>query len=188
MGSILSTAVPDSQASRVLSRIVESDLSDPLALADRDGNDLEDQFESLLRGSPAEPSYRFPRQRARQLAAIAGRLYCRGTDITGHLEVGAPPIVLRRHMVSELCVGPKQASLFLRNSGFTSQVAIFDRHVWRYMIAAGLASDCIPPSRIGPYEEAESAFLYQAATLGVALAAFDRALWVVYRAMPSHYE
>jgi N-glycosylase/DNA lyase len=183
VGCVLATAVSDGQARRAASRLAITYLGQPEELRRSTMSALVTDFEGVLRGMPSEPSYRFPRQRARQLASMAADLYIGGPGIRARLDAAQSPARARRKLVEELGMGPKQASLFLRNAGFDDDLAVFDRHIWKYMWLMGLSTKLIPPSRLTPYEASEDVFRMQAVSIGIRVGSLDRALWIVYRAL-----
>src|SRR5712691_2286879 len=80
-------------------------------------------------------------------------------------------------------IGPKQASLFLRNIGFSVDIAILDVHVLRYMAMMGLKERCIEmiTSKLAHYEQIETVLRGHAAHAGYALGHMDLAIWIVMR-------
>jgi N-glycosylase/DNA lyase len=127
--------------------------------------------------------YRFPNSKAKQIAATASRLYRDGAGISILLGNTQCPKSVRRQLIELCCgVGPKQASLFLRNIGFSEDVAILDAHVIRYMELLGLVERYGPSmSSIRLYEQGEQSFRCHAANRGFTPATLDTAVWVVMR-------
>ena len=132
-------------------------------------------------------SYRFPTLRANQLASIrtavtqeAGTLKCllqsfqNASEARSWLVVNAPGI------------GPKQASMFLRNTCFSYDLAIIDRHVLDYMAAIGVYSK---KSRsifgLANYQKYEQTLVSHSAGMGVKVGLLDWAIWIVMRAAKS---
>ncbi len=78
--------------------------------------------------------------------------------------------------------GPKQASLFLRNIGYSAYVAVLDIHVLTYMSWIGLTDAPLKSvSTIKKYESSETTFIEHSHSLGYAPDHFDIAVWVVVR-------
>jgi N-glycosylase/DNA lyase len=79
-------------------------------------------------------------------------------------------------------VGPKQASMFLRNAVASYELAVIDRHVLHYMSAIELytatASDT---STINSYERCEHLLGRHAESLGHEVGLLDWAIWIVMR-------
>lgn len=127
--------------------------------------------------------YPFYRMRANQIRQAAERLYgCRQT-IRSFLDNARDTREARRLLASEVAgLGPKQASLFLRNIGYTEQVAVLDAHVLAYMNWVGLTEAPIKSiATVKKYEDLENRFLEHACSLGYAPDQFDLAVWVVVR-------
>jgi N-glycosylase/DNA lyase len=79
-------------------------------------------------------------------------------------------------------LGPKQASLFLRNIGYAAHVAVLDVHVLTYMSLVGLTEVPMKSvSTVRKYEALEDAFIKHAYSFGHAPDRFDLAVWVVLR-------
>jgi len=127
--------------------------------------------------------YRFPNVRASQIAAA----FCIVRDESGSLAELLDRYPDRQRARSWLVanipgVGPKQASMFLRNAVGSYDLAILDRHVLRYMRAIELCT--IPNSSvttIRQYERYEAQLQRHATTLGHAVGVLDWAIWIVMR-------
>ncbi len=127
--------------------------------------------------------YPFYRIRAKQLREAAERLYGRSKSIRGFLQDARDVRTARRLLTDEIAgIGPKQASLFLRNIGFAQHVAVLDVHVLAYMNWVGLTEKLfrsVPTIR--KYETLEDAFIQHACSLGCSPDRFDLAVWVVLK-------
>jgi N-glycosylase/DNA lyase len=78
--------------------------------------------------------------------------------------------------------GPKQASLFLRRIGFSSELAILDTHILDYLkIARGIAPKLSTLSSIMGYEKIEHEFVNIAAEFNHIVGNVDLAVWVTMR-------
>lgn len=127
--------------------------------------------------------YRFPRSRAALLVAALASIRERCGTLTGLVDA-ADPGAVRVFMVREVAgLGPKQASMFLRNVRMSYDMAIIDRHVVRYMVRTGLC-DMAPTnlSRLSVYEAYENILRRQASLLGYEVGVIDWAIWIVMRA------
>ena len=135
-------------------------------------------------GAPGEPGrYPFYRVRANQIRRAAERLYGSRDTLRSFLEDSGDIRDARRRLASEVSgLGPKQASLFLRNIGYAAHVAVLDIHVLTYMSWVGLTE---APIRAVPtmrkYEALEDAFIEHAYSFGYAPDRFDLAVWVVMK-------
>ena len=135
-------------------------------------------------GAPGEPGcYPFYRVRANQIRRAAERLYRSRDTLRSFLEDSHDLRDARRRLASEVSgLGPKQASLFLRNIGYAAHVAVLDIHVLTYMSWVGLTETpmrSIPTVR--KYEALEDAFIEHACSFGYTPDRFDLAVWVVVR-------
>jgi N-glycosylase/DNA lyase len=150
----------------------------------------EPDFEAIVGGVldgscaylPHSGSYRFPRARAQQLTRLRDSLAQR--SIGSRVKYRACAKDLRQQLVSELAgVGPKQASMFLRNSGITYDLAVLDVHVIRFMASQHLIVERQTTiSTLTAYESAERVAVEYARSLGYPVGIVDRAIWIVMRA------
>jgi N-glycosylase/DNA lyase len=138
---------------------------------------------SEAEGPGAQSRYPFFRMRASQIRHAAERLYGCGETIRAFLENSRDIRDARRRLASEVSgLGPKQASLFLRNIGYTAHIAVLDVHVLTYMSWVGLTDAPMKSvSTIRKYEALEDAFIEHAYSFGHAPDRFDLAVWVVLR-------
>ena len=127
--------------------------------------------------------YPFSRLRGKQIRSAAERLYGGSDTIRSFLEDSHGIRDARRRFASEVSgLGPKQASLFLRNIGYAVNVAVLDRHVLTYMSWVGLTEGRIRSiSTVQRYEALEDAFIEHAYSFGYAPDRFDLAVWVVVK-------
>ena len=127
--------------------------------------------------------YPFYRMRANQIRRAAEHLYGTRGSIRGVLNAVRDGRTARRLLAAEVSgLGPKQASLFLRNIGYTKRVAVLDVHVLTYMNWVGLTDTPIKSvSTVRKYETLEDAFIEHAWSFGSAPDRFDLAVWVVVK-------
>src|SRR5690348_14688695 len=125
IASILGSAVSFEQGIRALTLLDSAGLTNPPNRLINYQADLE----ACLRRA----RYRFPACRSQHIANTAKRIYGVNTSLRTVLLQFSDPITARRRLVT-LCVGlgPKQASLFLRNIGY-NDFAVLDRHVLAYL-------------------------------------------------------
>lgn len=127
--------------------------------------------------------YRFPSIRADQLASGFCTVYDEIGSLGELLSRYSEPRSARAWMVENIQgVGPKQASMFLRNIAVSYDLAIIDRHVLRYMHLIKLCS--APQSdvaTIGKYERCELQLRQYASSVGCPLGLLDWAIWIVMR-------
>jgi thermostable 8-oxoguanine DNA glycosylase len=120
-------------------------------------------------------AYRFPRQKARYLAACLARLddLAEPTDDTD----------LRDVLATLPGVGLKTASWIVRNHRASNAVAIIDIHILRAGRHIGLFEPEWTPN--GHYRDLEAAFLCFATAIGTRAALLDSLMWDQMRRMPS---
>ncbi len=130
--------------------------------------------------------YRFPLMRARHLRQTAEAIYGEHLSIKTLLAESGDPRRARARLIERAWgVGPKQASMFLRNIGFSLDLAVIDVHVLRYLAAT---SDWAVPSSsevssLKRYEMVEERFQQLAKALGTRPGYLDTAVWVVMRTL-----
>ena len=127
--------------------------------------------------------YPFYRVRANQIRRAAERLYGSRGSIRDFLDRANDVRDARRLLASEVSgLGPKQASLFLRNIGYAKHVAILDVHVLTYMSWVGLTDAPIKSvPTVRKYEMLEDSFIEHARSFGYTPDQFDLAVWVVVK-------
>jgi len=129
-------------------------------------------------------SYPFPSVRAAQILGAFEVLYQRGEGLRGLLTRVTSARAIRGLLAERVPgIGPKQASLFLRNIAYSDDLAILDVHVLRYMQGMGLVASAHPPRRLADYEFAEGVLRGHAADAGYPLGCFDLAIWVGMQAV-----
>ena len=127
--------------------------------------------------------YRFPQSRARQLAATWTEVRSQAGSLSGLLQrLGSAEQARRWLIVHAQGIGPKQASMFLRNVGITYDLAVLDRHVLSYMREVGLtATTAMHVTALKPYLVLEATLSEHAASMGYPVGLLDWAIWIVMR-------
>lgn len=127
--------------------------------------------------------YRFPVARAGQLAqawsAVMESGWSLGQVVAGDGDAEAVRGWLVRNVPG---LGPKQASMFLRNVGASYDLAVLDRHVLGYMAAVGIGQGA--PKSIGTlraYQRREAHLRDHARGFGYPVGLVDWAIWIVMR-------
>lgn len=179
--------------------VLSSQVPYPLAVAAADAIDRQDillvdashETESRLISVLSTPldvngsarRYRFPASRGRQLAAARIAVTNHAGTLGNLLKTAQDPVSVRLWLVENtLGMGPKQASMFLRNCGVSYDLAILDRHVLEFMTRMGLCSDTQSSiSRMSAYHRREDTLRSYANNLGAAVGLMDWAIWIVMR-------
>lgn len=139
---------------------------------------------ALATSASRSEAYRFSRRRGKAIRLSAERLYGCGQSLKGLLSASTDSRIVRRELICRLNgIGPKQSSMFLRNVGFTDELAVLDVHTIRFV---QLRHICETQGRnmSSPrvYEHVEDALRQYAVGLGYPVGCLDTAIWVVMRA------
>jgi N-glycosylase/DNA lyase len=180
VGAILGSAVSFEQAIAALLKLDNQNLTTPSQELGRQQSEIE----QCLRIA----GYRFPVSRARQIAASASAIYDGAKTLQSVLVSYTDATAARRGLIS-LCpgIGPKQASLFLRNIGY-DDLAVLDRHVLAYLQYCQLISPGnVVISSVQRYEVFERIVANAAGSLGLTVADFDLAVWITVRVIRGNY-
>lgn len=144
-----------------------------------------DLIEALSQRNPLGKSHRYPffRVRASQIRQAAERIYGSNDSLRTLLKNSCDIQDARRQLALEVPgLGPRQASLFLRNIGYTPHITILDIHVLAYMSWVGLTKTPVKSiPTIRKYEALESVFIEHAYSFGYSPDRFDFAVWVVVK-------
>ena len=178
---ILGSTVRYEQAFSALSRLQKANLA-PWHTRTQDYHILL-QEELSRKGPGPYGNYPFARVRASYIAKTARRLYEDGPGLTELIRAACSPRKTRETLVRTIVgIGPKQASLFLRNAGFRNDFAVLDTHVLEFMYHVGLLDSRIRTvSTLQAYERLEDRFKDDAEANGFGVGDYDVAVWVVMR-------
>ena len=132
-------------------------------------------------------AYRYPRIRANQLAATRQSVTRSSGSLKCLLESFQKPSDTRCWLVQNLPgIGPKQASMFLRNICLSYDLAIIDRHVIDYMTVLGYYSKKVGSiSHLTNYQRQEENLVKHALEMDVKVGLLDWAIWIVMRVVRS---
>lgn len=151
---------------------------------------LRDVLKSMLLvrwlcGCSARVRYRFPHTRARAIIETARYLYAENDGLEGLLQTTTVSRELRALLVTRCVgVGPKQASMFLRNVGLGADLAVLDAHIMRYLnLYWGVDVRPHDVASLRGYERYEKTFLRIANYFDHSADLVDRAIWITMRAM-----
>ncbi|MCP1445510.1 N-glycosylase/DNA lyase [Pseudomonas sp. GGS8] len=180
---ILSSQVPYSLA------MAAADAIDKHGCLHQDGQDsqglayrLFDLLSAPLDVEGKTRHYRFPKARAGHLAATWTAVTTAAGSLNSLIS-GLTANDTRTWLVAHAPgVGPKQASMFLRNCGITYDLAILDRHVLNYMSAQGIYSGGQASiSGLKQYGRHEKTLRDHAQELDCPVGLLDWAIWIVMR-------
>jgi N-glycosylase/DNA lyase len=128
-------------------------------------------------------TYRFPVARAHHLAATRAAITAEKCSLRELVDSFHDASKARAWFVKHIPgVGPKQASMFLRNVGVSYDLAILDRHVLSYMSMLGIYSSTnLFISSLPQYYRHEAILREHAQELDCPLGLLDWAIWIVMR-------
>lgn len=129
--------------------------------------------------------YRYPYRSAKHIAESLHNIDQKYGSIRNMIRAMNAPSDLRRELI-QLCpgIGPKQSSHFVKNIGFTDNVAILDRHILNYLKLIDDVDICPKQvSKIDKYEEVERKFIDKASKFNHAVSVVDQSMWFVMRAL-----
>lgn len=179
----LSSQVPYETAQAAAARVHGSGLLMDHCLS---SSELESRLANLLR-QPFEfdtgpRRYRFPDSRARQLAATVRAVRQDANGLADLLAGFEHMDIARSWFVKHAPgLGPKQASMFLRNIGASYDLAVLDRHVINYMKLVGLTGNAAPVRSMPHYLRDEIILRDHASEFGLPVGFLDWAVWIVMR-------
>ena len=132
-------------------------------------------------------AYRYPRSRANQLAATRQAITNASGSLECLLQYFRKPTETRSWLVKNTPgIGPKQASMFLRNICLSYDLAIIDRHVIDYMTVLGYYSKNVGSiSHLTNYQKQEKILVRHALEMDVKVGLLDWAIWIVMRVVRS---
>lgn len=127
--------------------------------------------------------YRFPNLKSRQISKFRHNIVKDNIVVSDIVYKRTDPKSIRNALIGVVPgVGPKQASMFLRNIGRSYNLAILDRHVINYMVAIEITADIdIKKLRKNLYLDTEEALIQYASGIGYPVGCVDWAIWIVMR-------
>ena len=135
----------------------------------------------LVAGRPCR--YRFAKSKSYQIAKTWWVIRSQSGTLADFLTEFSNMVTLREWMVRYAPgLGPKQASMFLRNAGLTLDLAVLDRHVLRYMESIELLEvGGRHTTTLRKYRTTEGILQRHADELGYCVGVMDWAIWIVMR-------
>lgn len=177
-GCVLASRVPYQMAVAALQCLERKRLVPPCPLAKSERRIATALHAPLTRTHRG--AYRFPSVAARRLV----RLCSARRDVVDAVLDEQDVARARARLVALRCgLGPKQASLLLRNVRRDVQLAVLDIHILRFMRLAGLTTDHAAPRGLAEYEALELRLEGYACGLGMPLRHLDVAAWTVMRVL-----
>ncbi len=182
---ILGSQVRHEMASLALSRLEEADLLEDKWWLARTPN-FEKKVRGVISGSvfpnTKNQSYRYPKAKSKQILGARDSLIKKA--LIERLSSTGNAKEIRQCLVKDIPgIGPKQASMFLRNIGKSYDLAIIDTHVLRFLdIRLELPANSARIGNLKYYEQIEDSFAAYANTLGFSVGYLDWAVWATMKA------
>ncbi|HHY22249.1 MAG TPA: hypothetical protein GX525_10325 [Bacilli bacterium] len=132
--------------------------------------------------------YRFPKSKSEQLFKTINNIY--GTKNTiKEILINAGTSIDARDSLTSICVGIgyKQASMFLRNVGFSYELAIIDTHIIDYLKLVDVLSPNASVRNQSEYSKVESLYSNYAKSKQFDIKKLDIAIWNVMKVYKSKF-
>ncbi len=180
---VLSSQVPFTLAIAAAEVIDKSGVMHCSSHCENVGDAIHAILRTPLKVAGGERLYRFPSVRALQLERIRASVLDNADSLSALLAGFATANHARRWLVDNAHgLGPKQASMFLRNVALTYDLAIIDRHVLDYMLRTGLHSEGgSSVNSLKQYLPLEEVLRLHAEDLQCPVGILDWAIWIVMR-------
>lgn len=186
---ILGSQVQYEHSQCVINYLISEDLLSIKYLLSN-GEQFERNIQSALKKYIPSPltktgriKYRYPRTKANYIRRTGESIYSTSSSIRNILTSCTNERIARIRIMSvAVGIGPKQASLFLRNIGYAENLAILDTHILKYMTVIGLVPQILKTvSYLPKYEDIEGILNNYATKFKENLACLDTAIWIVMR-------
>lgn len=150
--------------------------------------ELEKIFETPQHINGSIVKYRFPKTRAKYIAFNLFYLQQKN-GITSILSKSTNTKFIRKYLVKHIKgIGPKQASHFLRNIGFSNDIAVLDVHILRYMNIQGVINEEYKSiGNLKLYEKLEEQLVKFLEFILAPIGYIDQAIWIVMRVYQREY-
>lgn len=144
---------------------------------------LSQPFRLRLNGKLQSRRLRFSNKKADYIVSTMENIYLRGTTLSQIIRGQGEVKAIRMEIIKYgKGIGPKQASMFLRNIGYSSDLAILDKHIFDFMWVMGLTnSSRSSVSTISEYERLEDCLLNYAHQYSLPIFYLDIAIWTTMR-------
>lgn len=136
-----------------------------------------------LLNSDKTSKYRFPKIRTDNICKTIQNIYLNNSSIKEILFNSIHCYDARNKIIKNVSgVGPKQASMFLRNIGYTKDLAILDTHVLKFInLIDNNQTNPKKISNLNYYQSLEKNLQDYAASTQFKLATLDYAIWITMR-------
>lgn len=133
---------------------------------------------------------RFFSKKVYYIISTIENIYLNNLTIKNILNRGFHVYEMRKNIINNCNgIGPKQASMFLRNIGYFTEFAVLDKHIIDYMRIMGLTDVSITGlSNILKYQKVESKLKSYAETYNINLLHLDLGIWTTMRNIKYYQE
>jgi len=136
-----------------------------------------------------ERKLRFNKRKTDYVLSTIENIYLNDLTLGKILDACDTPDKTRRLLIRYACgIGPKQASMFLRNVGFYSDFAVLDKHVIEFMRMMAIYDSGKSPATIARYEALESGLKSYANAYEVGMLHLDLAIWTTMRTLRGQFK
>lgn len=159
-------------------------------IKDKINNILQKPFEFEIDNKQYLRRLRFYSKKAQYIISTIENIYSNDLTIKKILLMGNCTNETRKTIISYSSgLGPKQASMFLRNIGYYTEYAVLDKHIIDYMRLMGLTTESKSSfSNIALYQQVEKKLKTFAESLNINLLHLDLAIWTTMRTLKYHHE
>jgi len=137
----------------------------------------------IFNGKSYSRRLRFFSKKSSYIITTLKNIYLNNLTIKKIINYETCVLAVRKNIIN-YCqgLGPKQASMFLRNIGFHSEFAVLDKHVIDYMKLIGLVSGSLSNfSSISSYQKIETKLKIYAESININILHLDLAIWATMR-------
>ncbi|MDL1965198.1 MAG: hypothetical protein LWW90_00815 [Candidatus Desulfofervidus auxilii] len=141
------------------------------------------EYEYLIRNTLSASKYRFYISKAKYISVSVWNVFNKWGNLRRMLNIGYNAKELRKNLIETVKgFGPKQSSHFLRNIGYTNDLAVLDRHIIDYMRLRGvIKNNKIRINNLNNYETFEKLFINSVKHFEHPISILDQAIWIVMR-------
>ena len=126
--------------------------------------------------------YRFPKTKSQQLYDLLLNIYDKSNSIKRMLQISDSPKIVRNELIKNCPgIGNKQSSMFLRNIGFSDELAILDTHLIDYLKTIHIIPSNYKLSTKKQYSHVEDKYLEYAISNNFDIGYLDSAIWMIMK-------
>lgn len=151
--------------------------------------ELTERILKLLSPIDGSLKCRFSKSRSQNIANAIHYIFVNYGSVKNMIGTYDCESKLRAFLVKEIKgIGPKQASFFIRNIGYSDSIAILDSHIVFFLNAIKLLDSPKPNlSCISTYQKLESNFKSYSQEMGYSVGIVDQAVWIFTRVLKREF-